>query len=69
MAMSQSQKASGQFSYSEKLLPQAEMLEEKKNKRSLFIGIPKETDIYETRIRFGTVSTIFIYYLSKMSLV
>ena len=48
--MSQSQKASGQFSYNEKLLPQAEMLEEKKNKRSLFIGIPKETDRYENRI-------------------
>ena len=50
MAMSQSQKASGQFSYDEKLLPQAEMLEEKKDKRPLFIGIPKETDKYENRI-------------------
>ncbi|MCD4792688.1 MAG: alanine dehydrogenase [Bacteroidales bacterium] len=48
--MSQSQKASGQFSYSEKLLPQAEMLEEKKYKKSLYIGIPKETDKYENRI-------------------
>ena len=48
--MSQSQKASGQFSYSEKLLPQAEMLEEKKHKKTLYIGIPKETDKYENRI-------------------
>lgn len=48
--MGQSQKATGNFSFDEKLLPQAEMLEEKKSKRSLFIGIPKETDKYENRI-------------------
>jgi len=38
------------YSFDEKLLPQAEMLEEKKSRRSLFIGIPKETDKYENRI-------------------
>ena len=48
--MTDSQKASGKYSFDEKLLPQAEMLEEKKNKRSLFLGIPKETDKYENRI-------------------
>jgi alanine dehydrogenase len=48
--MSQSQKSKGQYSYEEKLLPQAEMLEEKKHKRSLYIGIPRETDKYENRI-------------------
>ncbi len=48
--MTDSQKATGKYSFDEKLLPQAEMLEEKKNKRSLFIGIPKETEKYENRI-------------------
>lgn len=40
----------GNYSFEEKLLPQAEMLEEKKSKRSLSIGIPKETNRYENRI-------------------
>jgi alanine dehydrogenase len=48
--MSQSQKAKEQFSFNEKLMPQPEMLEERKSKRSLFIGIPKETNPYESRI-------------------
>ncbi len=48
--MSLSQNASGQFSYGKQLMPQAEMLEEKKNKRTLSIGIPKEPDKYENRI-------------------
>ena len=47
--MSFSQNPSGQFSYSEQLMPQAEMLEEKKNKRILTIGIPKESDKFENR--------------------
>ena len=38
------------YSFDEKLLPQAEMLEEKKSKRSLSIGIPKETNKFENRI-------------------
>ncbi|NOZ34686.1 MAG: alanine dehydrogenase [Chlorobi bacterium] len=45
-----SQNPSGQFSYSEQLMPQAEMLEEKKNRRILTVGIPKESDKYENRI-------------------
>ncbi len=48
--MTESQKPTGNFSFDEKLLPQAEMLEEKKSKRSLYIGIPKEADKYENRI-------------------
>ncbi len=44
------QKPSGQFSYNEQLMPQAEMLEEKKNKRILTVGIPREFDKYENRI-------------------
>ncbi len=48
--MSQSQNAKEQFSFNEKLMPQPEMLEERKSKRSLFIGIPKETNPYESRI-------------------
>lgn len=48
--MSLSQSSSGQFSYGEHLMPQAEMLEEKKNKRILTIGIPKEPDKYENRV-------------------
>ncbi|MCF6365966.1 MAG: alanine dehydrogenase [Bacteroidales bacterium] len=48
--MTNSQKATGKYLFEEKLLPQAEMLEEKKSKRHLFIGIPKETDKYENRI-------------------
>ncbi|NPA68839.1 MAG: alanine dehydrogenase [Chlorobi bacterium] len=48
--MTLSDKTPGQFSYGEKLMPQAEMLEEKKNKRNLTIGIPKEKDKYENRI-------------------
>jgi len=40
----------GNYSFDEKLLPQAEMLEEKKSKRSLSIGIPKETNKFENRI-------------------
>jgi len=40
----------GNYSFDEKLLPQAEMLEEKKSKRSLCIGIPKETNKHENRI-------------------
>ena len=40
----------GTYSFDEKLLPQPEMLEEKKSKRSLFIGIPKETNKFENRI-------------------
>ncbi len=48
--MSFSQNPSGQFSYGEQLMPQAEMLEEKKKKRIITIGIPKESDKYENRI-------------------
>lgn len=48
--MSFSQNQSGQFSYGEQLMPQAEMLEEKKEKRIITIGIPKEPDKYENRI-------------------
>jgi len=48
--MSFSQNQSGQFSYSEQLMPQAEMLEEKKEKRIITVGIPKEPDKYENRI-------------------
>ncbi len=48
--MSSAQNHSEQFSYGEQLMPQAEMLEEKRNKRILTIGIPKEKDKYENRI-------------------
>lgn len=48
--MSFSQNQSGQFSYGKQLMPQAEMLEEKKEKRIITVGIPKEPDKYENRI-------------------
>ena len=48
--MNQSQKFSGNYSFKQELLPQPEMLEEKKGKRILSVGIPKELDKYENRI-------------------
>ncbi len=45
-----SQSSSGQYAYSEQLMPQAEMLEDTSNRRVLQIGMPKEIDKYENRV-------------------
>jgi alanine dehydrogenase len=48
--MNLSQNISGNYSFKKELLPQPEMLEEKKGKRNLSVGIPKELDTFENRI-------------------
>jgi alanine dehydrogenase len=48
--MNQSQNISGNYAFNKELLPQPEMLEEKKGKKILSVGIPKELDKFENRI-------------------